>query len=544
MKQGKTIAVLLTLLLSGEMLMAQTGNSGSDYLLYGLLAVVALVFFGIIIQVSDNMLAIEARRIGAVKEGEDFSLYPRRSEFMASRLPEYLSGKPVVKLNRGHDILLEGEAPKSVNPKIQAHTYAVKPTDFIGMAPIPKVVVEVGASVKAGDPLFFDKNRPEIQYVAPVSGEIVAVNRGEKRSIADVVILADKEQKYRKLPAFDLAKATREELVQFLVDAGAWPLIRQRPFNIVPETDSVPANIFISTFDSAPLAPDLNFVVEGREAAFQQGLDLLGKLTTGRVYLGLDGRGDKAPAAAFTEAKGVEVRYFRGKHPAGNVGIQIHHVAPVSGNRKAWTLNVQDVITLGALITEGRYNAERLVALTGAELNAPTYVRTHQGAKIGDLLSGQIKGDNVRIISGDVLSGQQVDMDGYLGFYDDQVTVVKEGNDFEMFGWLLPSSLRPTISNTFPNFLFPSAHFEAETNTHGEKRAFVVTGEYEKVLPMDILPQHLFKNILIGDIERMEGLGLLELVEEDVALCEFACTSKQPLQLLLREGLEKLRAES
>lgn len=519
------------------------GGNASNYLVYIIMAASVLIFFVLVIQVADNLLAIEAKRMGISRKDGSFSLFPSISELFPKKTPDYTGNQPVMVLKRGHDILLEGEADKSVDDSIAARTFALQPPNFTGIRPIPKMLVEAGQEVMAGDPLFYDKGMPDIMYCAPVSGEVIAVNRGDKRSIVEVVILADKEIKYREAPAFDLEKSSREELVKFLAGSGVWPMFRQRPFNVVADLEEEPRDIFISTFDTAPLAPDLSFVVEGRGEAFQKGLDVLNKLTSGKVYLGLDARSPNPPSKVFTEAQGVEKHWFRGKHPAGNVGIQIHHVRPIGMKDKVWTVNVQDVITLGALFTEGRFNAERVVAITGAELKAPRYVRTFIGANIKDLIGDNLKNEHVRYISGDVLSGESKDADSFINFHDDQLTVVEEGDYFEMFGWLFPGKLRPTVSRTFPNFLFPNMEFRADTNTHGEKRAFVVTGEYEKLLPMDIFPQQLMKSILINDFEQMEGLGIYELVEEDVALCEFACTSKQPLQQILRQGLETMREQ-
>ncbi|MFZ1524940.1 MAG: NADH:ubiquinone reductase (Na(+)-transporting) subunit A, partial [Saprospiraceae bacterium] len=250
-----------------------------------------------------------------------------------------------------------------------------------------------------------------------------------------------------------------------------------------------------------------------------------------------------APSPVFSEAQGVAKHWFAGPHPAGNVGVHIHHVAPIKGHDRVWTLPVQNIITIGQMFLTGEYHADRIIALTGAELNEPKYVHTYQGASVADLLKGNITGDNNRIISGDVLSGQQVGEDGFLGFNADQVTVVKEGDDYEIFGWLLPLAPRPSVSGTMPSYGGPETEFEANTNTHGEKRAFVVSGQYESLLPMDIYPQHLMKAIITGNIEKMEGLGITELTEEDVALCEFACTSKNPLQSILRDGLNNLKEQ-
>jgi Na+-transporting NADH:ubiquinone oxidoreductase subunit A len=321
-------------------------------------------------------------------------------------------------------------------------------------------------------------------------------------------------------------------------------LLRQRPYNLIADPETIPVNIFISTFDSAPLAPDANQIVQGHGDEFQKGLDVLQKLTSGHVYLGLDGRGDANPSGIFTEASGVTKHWFRGPHPSGNVGVQMHHAAPLKTSDKAWTLGIQEVITLGRLFLTGRFDARRTVALTGAPVKQPKYVETYIGAHIGELLKDNISGDNLRYISGDVLSGEQKTSDGYLNFYDDQIMVMKEGNSYELFGWLMPLTERPSVSRTFPNFLFKDVKMDVNTNTHGEKRAFVMTGQYEQVLPMNIYPQHLMKAIMANDIEQMEGLGIHELAEEDIALCEFSCTSKMPLQEILRNGQQMMLEQS
>lgn len=545
MKNGITklsfLVFFLTIALSAS---AQSSAGGStNYFLVSLAVIAGIVFLGVILQVADNMMRIEATETGADKSGNNYSIFPQISEMFGADKPDFVGEAKYTNLKQGFDILLEGEAAKELSPEPVGNTFAISPMNFIGMSPIPKVVVAVGDEVKAGDHLFFDKKRPEIQYVAPVSGEVISIDRGAKRAIAQVVILADKEIKYRELPAFDLENSDREALVNHLLDTGGWPLLNQRPFDIVPAPGDVPKAIFISTFDSAPLAPDLNLVVDGQGAAFQKGLDVLNKLTEGVVHLGLNARGDQ-PNAIFTEAKGVQHNWFNGPHPSGNVGVQIHHTNPINANDKVWTIGVQEVITLGNIFLENKYNATRIVALSGAEFKAPRYVRTYQGANIGDLTKDELKHDHVRLVSGDLLSGKAKTADEFLNFRDDQISSIEEGDYYEMFGWLVPTTSRPSISRTYPtNVMFKDAKFKANTNTHGEKRAFVVTGQYESVLPMDIYPQHLMKAILANDFERMEGLGLYELSEEDLALCEFTCTSKQPLQAILREGLETMRLQ-
>lgn len=545
MKNGVyKFTILLSLMTFAQGAFAQgAGQSGSNILMYTVIGVVVLIILGLVLSVGDSLLSVEAKETGADQTGANTSIFPNWNEIRKPKTAAYAKGQKVHHLKAGHDILLVGGAEETTQEG-GVSRFAVQPQNFLGMSPIPKVIVEVGDTVAAGDELFFDKKRPEIKHTSPVSGEVIEINRGEKRSIASIVILADKEQKYRNFDTPDLLTASREDVVQFLLESGAWTLIRQRPFNVTPSHEDVPRDIFISTFDSAPNAPDNNYVVRGNEQAFQRGLDALAKLTPGKIYLGLNAKAAEAPARAFTDAVGVEKHYFYGKHPAGNVGVQIHHIHPMAPADKVWTLGVQEVITLGNLFLTGQFDQTRMVALTGEQFAAPKYVRTKLGANIGELTKGNLTTDEgIRLVSGDVLSGHATTQEGYLNYFDDQLTVLEEGDDYEMFGWILPIAPRPTTSNTFPNFLYPDYKFEPTTNTHGEKRAFVVTGEYEEVLPMDIYPQALFKAILVNDFERMEGLGAYELVEEDVALCEFTCTSKQPLQQILREGLEVMREQ-
>lgn len=532
----RLIGSILFLLLVNLTFQSQASASGSNLLFYSIAAIALLIFFFIVISVADNFMVIESNQSGINGEKANMGLYPKINELFAPSKPDYLAEEPLVTLRKGYNIPLEGEPDGEVVPAAGITRYAISPVDFIGLQPIPKVVVEVGDSVKAGDVIFFDKKMDRIKFCAPVSGEVIEVNRGMKRSIKNIVIMADKDQVSRtyNLPA---ASATREELVEFLLGSGAWAGIRQRPYNVVADPDRIPRDIFISTFDTGPLAGDNALAIAGRRPEFQAGLDVLRRLTNGLVYLGLDGRGKAAsPYAGFS---GVEQRYFRGAHPAGNVGVQIHHTHPAgNGDNMVWTLDVNAVFLLGELFKNGTYNTQRIVALTGAPLASSGYVRTFAGANIGELLTGN-SFDNVRIISGDVLTGDAVGTDGYLGFFDDQITAIEEGDEPELFGWLLPLKPRASISATIPTL----GKFAATTNTHGEKRAFVVNNDYEQVMPMDIYTQQLMKSIMINDFEGMEGLGIYELVEEDVALAEFSCVSKQPLQRILREGLNTMRLQ-
>ncbi|MEZ4911475.1 MAG: Na(+)-translocating NADH-quinone reductase subunit A [Saprospiraceae bacterium] len=443
-----------------------------------------------------------------------------------------------INIRKGYNIGLIGEA-KGTPKTAHANRFALSPYSFNGISPIPKVTVEIGQNVLAGDVLFFDKVRPEVQYVSPVSGEIIEINRGAKRSISSVVILADKENKHKsfEVPSLD---SDRTVLVDFMCASGLWSHINQRPFDQVPALNVVPENIFVSTFDTAPLAPDNEVVIEGEEASFKTGLDVLSRLTSGKVILGLNGKNKGTKFASFNN---VASNSFSGPHPSGNVGVQIHHVAPISNGKSVWTLGVQDVITIGKMWMTGKYDASRVIAITGHVKN-PGYMRTYLGASVADLIQGQVSSDaSYRLISGDVLSGKSVGSGDFLHFKDDQITVLKEGNQEEMFGWLLPMKARPSISKTFLSAIFGKKEFDVTTNTHGEKRAFVETGKMESVLPMNIYPQHLMKAILAQDIEKMEGLGIYELTEEDVALCEFVDSSKNPVQKILREGLNYIKEQ-
>lgn len=518
------------------------GMSGSSFFTYGLIVIGIVLLLFAISTVADNLLQMEAKKAGLDTGKENYGIIPRLASGFKKAAPSYTNGLPFVKLKKGFDLKVSGTAEKSmINNSVKR--FSINPNEFLGMSPIPKVVVAEGDEIKAGDILFFDKKRPDIKFASPVSGEVLEVRRGEKRAITNVVILADKEIKYTKHTVPNIDSADRSAIVDYLLATGGWAMINQRPFDIIPEADVIPKNIFISTFKTSPNAADQAFIIAGKEAAFQKGLDVLGKLTNGKVYLGLDGNGKSKPAAVFTDAKGVDKVYFAGMHPSGNVGVQIHHIAPIKNGDNVWTLNVADVATIGRLFIDGVYDASRTIALSGGEMKNTGYTNTYIGASVKELLDGNTKSDNVRVVSGDVLSGDVKEGDSFLSFNKDQVSVIKEGNQHELFGWLLPIKPRPSISGTFPNALFKNYKFDVDTNTHGEKRAFVVTGQYEEVLPMDIYPQHLMKAILANDFEKMEGLGINELSEEDVALCEFVCTSKNPLQKILRNGLEAMREQ-
>lgn len=511
------------------------------------LITIVLVSF-VVFMVSDKLITISAVRVRgeAVLEDDDktadISLVPSVKELLpGATYPEYVTSK-VHNLKQGFDVKVAGRPERHIAGWLNSPTYAVKPVDFIGMQPIPKMMVEEGQEVKAGDPLFFDKNRPEILYTAPVSGEVTEIRRGEKRSIVEVVILADKQVTFKNFGVMNPNAVNREQVVKRMLESGAWTMLRQRPFDVLANPLDDPKGIFISGFDTAPLAINYNFALQGEAIAFQAGIDALNTLTSGKVHLSLNAA--QKPADTYLSARNVEKHWFKGAHPAGTVGVQIHHIDPIGKGEVAWYINPHDVVILGRLFTEGHYNTEGLIAVAGPEVTKPQYHKAYKGANAGALVNGNLNKEHVRLIAGTVLTGVAVDRNGHLGANDRVLSVVEEGDFYEFIGWMLPSYARPSLSPTFPWGMYPGMEYDVNTNTHGEERAFVMTGQYEEVLPMDIYPQQLLKAIMARDFEKMEGLGIYEVGEEEFAICEFVCTSKQPVQAILRDGLDYMREQS
>jgi Na+-transporting NADH:ubiquinone oxidoreductase subunit A len=406
---------------------------------------------------------------------------------------------------------------------------------------MPKPVVKEGDNVKAGSVLFHDKRNEKIVFTAPVSGEVVEVKRGEKRKLLEVKILADKTIEYEvfnKYSVSDLAHLTREKAIEQLLQSGVWVNIVQRPFGIVADPSEKPKSIFISAFDSAPLAPDYNVLFKGQEQYFQAGIDVLKKLTAGPVHVNV--HAEREISSVFSQAKGVELNKFSGPHPSGCVGVQIHHIDPIKKGDVVWTIQPQGVIQIGKLFLNGIYDASKIVALAGSEVKAPQYYKTYTGAAVNKFISGNLKQDHVRVISGNVLTGTNIGKSGHLGFFDHLITVILEGDYYEFLGWIKPTFNKLSIHRAFGllSFLNPRKEFVVDSNTHGEPRAFVQTGIFEKVTPMDILPTYLLKAIIAEDFDEMEALGIYEVIEEDLALCEFVDVSKHNVQELVREGID------
>ena len=447
----------------------------------------------------------------------------------------------IIKLRKGLDINLQGKAAQSLVELPMAAEYAVSPLDFENVT--PKLLVKVGDKVKAGEPLFFDKNNPRVLFTSPVSGTVSAVNRGEKRKVLNVTVAADATQEYAEFPALDLQKATRDEVVEMLLKSGLWTMILQRPYGIVANPADMPKAIFVSAFDSAPLAADMNFALKGEQQNLQKGIEVLSKLSGGKVHLSVKA----AAEGEMTSLKGAEIHTFEGKHPVGCVGIQIHHIDPIAKGDIAWTVAIEDVAAIGRLFSTGKVDLRKVVALVGSEVEKPQYYRIISGAPISSIVAGNIKpqaeGDSVRIISGNVLTGKKVAADGFISATATQITVIPEGDKYEMLGWISPRLNKFSVSRSYFSWLCPKKEYKLDTNVNGGPRAFVVTGLFEEYLPMDIYPMYLFKAIMANDIDKMENLGIYEIVEEDVALCEFVDPSKTEIQQLVRDGINLMIKE-
>ena len=444
----------------------------------------------------------------------------------------------VIKIKKGLDINLKGKASEVLLNGGSSATYALVPDSYNGI--MPKVVAKVGDKVKAGSVLFVDKNRPEIKFVSPVSGEVAAVNRGEKRKVLSVVVKPDTQVVYEEFGKKNVASMKADEVKEALLTAGMWPFIKQRPYDIVANPAESPRDIFVSAFYSAPLAPNFDFILKDQEADFQAGLSALAKMTAGKVYVGVR----KGSAAA--KVSGVEVVEVEGPHPAANVGVQINNIKPVNKGEVVWTVNPDDVIIMGRLFNKGVADFSRLVVLTGSETTERGYIKTIAGCTIESLVAGKIMDNgHIRVISGNVLTGSKVGKEDYLRAYDNQVTVIPEGDDNdEFFGWAVPGFNKYSTSHSYLTWLIGrNKEYVLDARIKGGRRAMIMSNEYDKVFPMDILPEYLIKAILAFDIDKMENLGIYEVAPEDFALCEFVDTSKMELQKIVRDGLNLLYKE-
>ena len=445
-----------------------------------------------------------------------------------------------IKIKKGLDIKLKGEAEKAIESAIISNYYTLRPEDFHNV--IPKLIAKVGAKVKAGEPIFYDKSNEAIQFVSPVSGEIIDIPRGEKRRILAVKIEADKEQTYQEHGAFNIDAANGDAVKAHLLASGCWPFIKQRPYDVIANPSKSPKAIFVSAYASAPLAADYDFVLQGKEKELQAAISALGKLTEGQVHVSV-GKNSNSPLAGLS---GITLHKVSGPHPSGNVGTQINKIDPVNKGEVVWTVNPQDLVIIGELLLTGKFNAERVVALVGSSVKKPRYFKTKIGSEVATMVydNGVDKDGNDRIISGNVLSGKQVQPDGSLDYYSNVISVIPEGDDYELFGWNKPIFNKVSTSRALTfSWLFPNKKFDLNTNTNGEHRAFVLTGNYEEVFPLDIFPMQILKACMYNDLDEMEALGMYEVAPEDFALTEFICVSKQPHQDIIRKGLDVMIKE-
>lgn len=445
----------------------------------------------------------------------------------------------VIKLRKGLDINLKGKAYQEFMSVKEPGFYALVPDDFTGIT--PKVVVKEQEYVMAGGPLFIDKNHPELKFVSPVSGVVTSVERGARRKVLNIIVEAAAEQDYEEFGKKDVNALNGESVKAALLEAGMFAFIRQRPYDVIADPTMYPKAIFVSAFDSNPLAPDFEFALKGEEANFQTGLDALSKMA--KTYLSIS---VKQKAAALTQAKNVTITAFDGPNPAGNVGVQINHISPVVKGETVWTIGAEAVIFIGRLFNTGRVDMTRKVAVTGSEVLKPAYCKLKVGALLTNVFSGNVTtGRDLRYISGNVLTGKKVNPNGFLGAFDSQLTVIPEGDDIhEMLGWIMPRFNQFSVNHSYFSWLLGNnKEYVLDARIKGGERHMIMSNEYDKVFPMDIFPEYLVKAIIAGDIDRMEALGIYEVAPEDFALCEFVCSSKVEVQRIVRAGLDMLRAE-
>lgn len=464
-----------------------------------------------------------------------------------------------LKVRKGLDIPLAGVAEKALVDVREGGLYAIKPTDFVALT--PKLAVKEGELVKAGSTLFFDKNNPAICFTSPVSGTVKEVVRGDRRMVLAVTVESDGKM---ESASFATGATQKDQIVELMLSSGLWTMLRQRPFGTIANPADKAKAIFVSCFDSAPLAPDFDFVMKGRENDFVAGVKALAALTEGKMHLSFRPGQQLKSAVENAKIANVVLHEVEGPHPAGLVGTQISMVDPINAGERVWTMDVQSIATLGHLIATGEYRPQRVVAFAGPVAKKPCYYNTLAGACVMSMVEEQMadvaarlpkETSSYRLISGNVLTGTRIEANGFLGAYDSLLCVIPEGDYYEFMGWLMPRFRKFSFSRSFLSGFFAGCKsscasasqkgkYKFDTNFHGEERPLVVTGSFERVVPIDIYPLQLIKAAVIGDIELMENLGIYEVEPEDLALCEFIDTSKTEIQTIIREALEKCRKES
>ncbi len=441
----------------------------------------------------------------------------------------------VIKLCKGLEINLSGKAAAEVTAAKASKVYGLVPDAFVGVK--PKVVVKEGDIVKAGDALFVDKQHPEVKFASPVSGKVSLVERGDFRKVLSIQVEPDAKQVYAEFGKG--VPSDGKKVLDELLGSGLFGYFLQRPYAVVANPEDTPKAIFVSGFSDMPLAADFELVVKDQLGDFQTGVDALSKIA--KVYLGVK------PGSVLENTKNAEVTVFKGKCPAGNVGVQINHISPVNKGETVWTLGAEEVIFVGRLFNNGKLDLTRTLAVAGSEVKSPKYVKALVGARIGDILEGNVKGDKkVRVIDGNPLTGTKSSCEAFLGAHSTEVTVIPEGDDVhELFGWIAPRLNEFSVSRSYFSWLMPkSKEYTLDARIKGGHRHMIFSGEYDSVFPMDIYPEQLVKAIIAGDIDRMEALGIYEVAPEDFAVAEFVDSSKVELQRIVREGLDMLRKEN
>ncbi len=434
---------------------------------------------------------------------------------------------------KGLNIPIKGAAALEVAATVRPGVIAVKPTDFSGL--VPRLLVKEGDAVLAGSPVMCDKMRPEILLTSPVSGTVEEIVRGPKRKLLAVLVKADEKQAHADFGA--KAPETAEETCGLLLKTGLWGALIQRPYGIMAHPEDKPKAIFISSFSTAPLAADTDFTLGDALQDLQAGVDALAKIAP--VHLSI--RKDRSSSSVFHKVENAVVHLVSGPHPAGNVGVQISRIAPIAKGDLVWTISPLHVAALGHVVNTGRLELTRKVAVTGPAASKPAYVAALPGTPVKQLTSIP---EGTRVVGGNVLTGENLGAEGYLGFFDDQITLLREGYEREWFGWAKP--FRPKVHSSswcYFSWLTPGKQYDMDTNLHGGPRAFVQTKCFEDVTPMDIFPIYLIKACLAGDIEKMEKFGIYEVLPEDLALCDYVDPSKNEIQAIIQQGIDLMIKE-
>ena len=445
-----------------------------------------------------------------------------------------------IKIKNGLTIKLKGAAENILKKAALPESVSLNPSDFHLI--VPKMALKIGEKVSQGSVVFFSKKDGRIKFCSPVDGTIRDIVRGAKRKIIEIIIDVEKNQNLISPNPQVFADLNTDQIKTILLESGCWPFVKQRPYDVIANPSDNPKSIFISGFNSAPISADLQIILDDQKEEFKEGVNVLSKLTSGEINICVN----DTSSTFISEIENVKIHKINGPHPSGNVGVQIHHIDPVNSGDRVWTLGAEDVAIIGRYFMTGIYNPIRTIAVSGPPVKYPKYYKTIVGTQLSKIIddTGIDINDSLRIINGDVLSGRKVEHDNYLGFYNNTLSVLREGNRYRMFGWIpFVNNKVPSIYKTSFSWLFPNKEYDLDTNLNGEERAFVVTGEMEKVFPMDILPMQLLKECMAGNIEKMESLGIYEVAPEDFSLIDYSSSSKIEAQYIIRQGLDLMISE-